>query len=119
MIPRESQQSKAGGRKHAMAENEPTPQARPAYAVPDSGGGSGNYSNSAITTVGALASFFALPWATSSGTAPQLGQANSSTVSVCLGRLDLRANSAPCNARAQLFGDLERHPVGEVVETAG
>jgi hypothetical protein len=35
-----------------MAENEPTPQARPAYAVPDSGGGSGNYSNSAITTVG-------------------------------------------------------------------
>ena len=35
-----------------MAENEPTSQARPADAVPDSAGGSGNYSNSAITTVG-------------------------------------------------------------------
>ena len=35
-----------------MAENQPTPQARPAYAAHDSDGGSGNYSNSAITELG-------------------------------------------------------------------
>ena len=35
-----------------MAEIEPIRQARPADAVPDTDGASGNYSNSAITMVG-------------------------------------------------------------------